>query len=374
MRFHLTRAQAHDLAWAKPMREVAGLVGTSDVGLAKALRSAGIPVPPQGYWNRVAAGKAENRIALAPQDLGTPLYVHIPGQLKAPVRALIAGEPGQLTEQEETEPLDVLSDRFRKRLGKLDVSQFRTRHPEILRVMSNAERVNARNKGSIWGPILDGPQEERRLQFINALLGAAETYGSGGYLRCSHEHIDVHLTFGGLTVSMEVRHRDAAKQQLEIVLEHHGYGPAPKGWMDSPSAPLENRFTDIVVEIAQFGMLMRRRIDEQSKQQAEREAVRLADISRKSRIAEEEAKKAAKLEAKEHAVKALIGIAENKQKADTIRELLAELSTDPELPSSDEMRAWRAWAVAQADALDPLRNGDLKRLMVLTLDAATESE
>jgi hypothetical protein len=39
------------------MRTVAADLGLSDVGPKKAAEKAGIPTPPQGHWNRVAAGK-----------------------------------------------------------------------------------------------------------------------------------------------------------------------------------------------------------------------------------------------------------------------------------------------------------------------------
>jgi hypothetical protein len=43
--------------WSAPMRTVAADLGLSDVGPKKAAEKAGIPTPPQGHWNRVAAGK-----------------------------------------------------------------------------------------------------------------------------------------------------------------------------------------------------------------------------------------------------------------------------------------------------------------------------
>lgn len=46
-----------DFAWSAPMRELAKKVGLSDVGLKKLLKAQGISTPPQGYWNRVHAGK-----------------------------------------------------------------------------------------------------------------------------------------------------------------------------------------------------------------------------------------------------------------------------------------------------------------------------
>jgi len=44
-------------AWSAPMRDLAAKVGLSDVGLKKLLRAHGIITPPQGYWNKIKAGK-----------------------------------------------------------------------------------------------------------------------------------------------------------------------------------------------------------------------------------------------------------------------------------------------------------------------------
>lgn len=46
-----------DFAWSAPMRDLAAKVGLSDVGLKKLLKANGVVTPPQGYWNRVHAGK-----------------------------------------------------------------------------------------------------------------------------------------------------------------------------------------------------------------------------------------------------------------------------------------------------------------------------
>lgn len=44
-------------AWSAPMRDLAAQIGMSDVGLKKLLSSYDIAPPPQGYWNKVHAGK-----------------------------------------------------------------------------------------------------------------------------------------------------------------------------------------------------------------------------------------------------------------------------------------------------------------------------
>jgi len=51
----LTRQQLYDLVWSKPVR---------DVALAKRCRAVRVPIPPRGYWARVAAGQKPRRPTL----------------------------------------------------------------------------------------------------------------------------------------------------------------------------------------------------------------------------------------------------------------------------------------------------------------------
>ena len=46
----LSRQDLYELAWSKPMVELAQDFGISNVALAKRLRKLGIPLPGRGYW------------------------------------------------------------------------------------------------------------------------------------------------------------------------------------------------------------------------------------------------------------------------------------------------------------------------------------
>lgn len=52
----LSREELYELVWSKTMRDAAATIPMSDVGLKKECRRRGVPVPPQGYWNKVRAG------------------------------------------------------------------------------------------------------------------------------------------------------------------------------------------------------------------------------------------------------------------------------------------------------------------------------
>jgi hypothetical protein len=58
-----SRRQLYDLVWSKPMRDAAADVGMSDVGLKKICLRHRVPVPRQGYWNKVNAGQKPKKRA-----------------------------------------------------------------------------------------------------------------------------------------------------------------------------------------------------------------------------------------------------------------------------------------------------------------------
>src|SRR5438105_4806137 len=61
--------------WAEPLRTVAASYGISDAGLRKICKRLGIPVPPLGYWAKVAAGKRPRMTALPSAFKGDTRYV-----------------------------------------------------------------------------------------------------------------------------------------------------------------------------------------------------------------------------------------------------------------------------------------------------------
>lgn len=139
MTFLLTRQQAFDLAWSRPIRDLASLLGVSNVALSKSLTKAGIPTPQRGYWNKLAAGQRVTRPKLQPADLGTPMKVWISGELNN--EGIINGEPGV---EISHPPLDELEQRFRAKIGSVPIPRLDRPHPDIRRMIDRADRQEAR--------------------------------------------------------------------------------------------------------------------------------------------------------------------------------------------------------------------------------------
>lgn len=53
----MTRQDLYDLVWSKPITHIAKELGMSDQGVRKHCLKADIPLPPRGYWAKIAHGK-----------------------------------------------------------------------------------------------------------------------------------------------------------------------------------------------------------------------------------------------------------------------------------------------------------------------------
>ena len=67
MRAKLTREELYDLMWSTPVAKVAKELGVSGVALAKRCKRVAVPLPPRGYWARIAAGQKIPKPPLPPE-------------------------------------------------------------------------------------------------------------------------------------------------------------------------------------------------------------------------------------------------------------------------------------------------------------------
>ena len=67
-RLTLSRDDLYELAWSKPISELAKDFGISDVALARRCKRLGVPVPGRGYWARVDAGQKPYRPKLPERE------------------------------------------------------------------------------------------------------------------------------------------------------------------------------------------------------------------------------------------------------------------------------------------------------------------
>lgn len=373
-------------AWSAPMRELAQRVGISDVGLKKLLRLQGIITPPQGYWNKVHAGKdvpappeppprgpgANGRVRLDGRFCG-----HVPEAGRMPV-------DGPFDSTRVPENLEELRRLERKALGKVTVPRDLARpHPGLSDVLGREEKRRAKFEKNEWAwdrPKHDHPLARRQLRIADGLLKALAKRDHQGSLCESETGFELVATVGdmGLTLTIEQipdRRRASIQMDDRQVRELPASTPLKIGlrrswrrgesteWKDEAKARLEPRLADIVASVIVAGEAAFRR-----------SLVEAVEAERQQRAWQEEEwrREIARLE--EQRLADLRSSGELLRQAEEIRILVARVEkamlqgSAPSI-SRERVACWKTWALAQADALDPVVSLQvLKHLHVPELD------
>lgn len=353
-----TRQALYDRVWAKPMRTVAAELGVSDVGLAKACRAAGVPTPPRGYWARKQHGKSlPPRPALPPRPNRPDRVVIAPAPPKpAPSEAVLTAADVAA----QMPPIAVPED-------------LRGAHPLVRGWLAQAEARRREWRRLGWNTAqledLSAPLAQRRLRLTSALLKALAarklelgedqqwlTVGRG------EDRVGFRLYERG-----RVEHRAATADELRWQPERKTVrATVPAGdlvlkvreWSDLPSeykelrAPLEAQLATIVANL-EAGVAEQARLRTARTEAAVRQAA--ADAERR--------KWAAYREAQEVLRQKLLAQAGRRAQAEAVRAYVAAADASAAAQGED-YAGWRAWALAEADALDPLKDGStpFKRL------------
>jgi hypothetical protein len=87
----LTRQELYEKMWLRPAISLAEEFGISGRGLGKICSRFEIPVPPRGYWAKLAAGKRVSRAPLPTAKSDVPSEILIQPSPEAPA----SGDPRQ---------------------------------------------------------------------------------------------------------------------------------------------------------------------------------------------------------------------------------------------------------------------------------------
>ena len=187
MQQRVTRQELYDLAWSEPMRTLAKRFGISDVALAKTCRQMHMPTPPQGYWNKKAAGKPAMRLALPPRPVGLDDTVVLAGgrhgryyQHSLSQEEILGPVPPAPT---FAETMDDIRERLDAMLPKVPVPrELGLPHPAVAKLLKRDDDKRERQKGlsyiSSWDtPLYDSPIQRRRLRLLSAIFQALTKQG-----------------------------------------------------------------------------------------------------------------------------------------------------------------------------------------------------
>jgi hypothetical protein len=361
-------------AWSAPMRELAKKVERSDVGLRKLLQGYGVPIPPQGHWNRVHAGQRVTQPPKAPTrkpgerpywviDTAFEPYVELAPELHPDGPFAAPGIP---------EDLDDLHALELAALGRVTVPRdLSSAYAWLSELLKKEERRRVKKAASPYswteGARFEGAMNVRRLRLLNGLMLALSRRGHGGIVHETYDRrLEIELRVGGtgLQATLEPSNERAAYHNqrqddalpgttpLSFKLVPRHDGSAAAAWSDTKDSKLETRLAEIVASIIVEGeRVFRRQIREAIERQEAH--LRWLEQERQKRIAAAQAKR----------VEELKRSGEMLRQAEDIRALIARVQVaiagGAELVPADKLSAWEVWAGAYADSLDPIKTGQV---------------
>jgi len=289
----IRRDDLYKAVWSKPIGTLAQEWGISDVGLAKACRKTGIPLPGLGYWAKVAVGrvaappplKGDHDIEVSFQGDPSLRKVELHPDGKALVARAADGIDQWLAEAKEDPP----------RLGKWTARTAKalSRKPDqsgLLTATGKAFHVR----------ISEGTRD-RAISILNVVELALEKAGMRWAIS-EQEHAVVGTLYGE-TVSFSLEERYSRTEHIErdpkyswadkktytceftgdLVLKIHGWYDGRKSWADGKTQRLIQKLPEVIEGfIAAADGLRRKRLEieernrrwaEEARLRAERERV-----------------------------------------------------------------------------------------------------
>jgi hypothetical protein len=381
---HFTRKQLYEIVWAEPIRGLAQRFGISDVGLAKACRKAGIPLPPRGFWAKHKAERSPPQPPLPPRSPGMRDEVTVgKGQDRYWQSHLSEAEIlGPLPSPPEfDEPISEIRDRVKVQIGKLRVSNsFVKVHPVISQLLTEDELRREKQRNSPYpvysnAPLFDTPLERRRLRILSALFFGIGRAGGKSLIR-GREAKEVEVKIGEqyMNLAFERMHdkrkapSDGHIQQKALRFEIKAFGVESEGnlfWQDDETGSLERKILDIAIEIVVAGEIQYRA---SCQRQYQWRVQRRTHLKEEIRQRKEEAVRQAlkrKAENEKRQIDELLTAASALRQANEIRNYVSVVRATSVTSDSVELRAeidaWTDWALAQADRIDPIVSGSFRK-------------
>jgi hypothetical protein len=360
-----TRQQLHDLVWSGPMRDVSKKLELSDNGLRKHCVKAFVPLPPQGYWNKLKAGHKVKTIPLPPRPPGISDAITFgKWDYRQQERQLRESEP---VAPVFDEPIEALRERVSRNLGVAVASKnLSPPHAAFRRQVEDDARQAAQSR---WHtPIFDKPLEKRRLRILQGLFYALSRLDCWATVQ-GRETRTIYIGVGSQNVSVALeraaqRRRSSDANEVErlkfSILKGYGTDVERISWVDTEEQALETQLSTIAAEIIVTGEMQYREhvvwVYEDSVRR--REEMRQDEIRRKLEAEKAEREQLIKLEA--NRLKRLTDSAENYHRAQTIRSFVSTVIGMPIADADpDQVARWREWALLQADKLDPIATGKI---------------
>ncbi len=378
----MSRQELYDLVWSEPMTSIAHRYGISDVAFKKICAKALIPTPDRGYWAKKEAGKSTIQRPLPDRAPGQNDQVVVSGGDRYWYGGYVDAELlGPLPDPPQfREPIEELRDRVARRIGKVSVPrEISVWATPIERLLAADDKRREKQRDSAYpsswnNPIFDSLFERRRLRILNGLASAIAKISGLLYIH-GKEGRNVGFRVGdqAVSISLDVPTKPGQENDSviwwprpdhgEMVLSIRAEGNSTttqKRWMTDTSGKLESKLTEIAIEIVVAAEIQYRERSARNFEWRVKQKARLEEAARKREREEEQAERERRERIEQSRVDRLLRDAIALRQARDIRiyvETMRQIKSTDHTVSATDLNKWCAWALAQADRIDPA-NGD----------------
>lgn len=361
-----TRKQIYDLVWSKPLSKLAVEFGISDQGLAKACRRCNVPLPPVGYWQKLAHGKHVDQPRLENDQFGDEAIVEVAAGVKMRPKAA---------------PIPSLGHRKQKTLQPPQTSIEKPAAPHSM-LAQVQKAFNKAKKPDEFAFINVGPfkiraapmHSERIIALLSAILAAAvsenweiRTTKDGGWeLLASDARIELAINENTRKVPhiptpAEIRdHRryswndipefdHVPSGEMKLTITNGTYLGVRTNWSDGKKQTLESVLPGLVEGISIVGAALYTRRLEREEREREWELQRQQEAERQ------------RLKQIQHTRFAILKEQANQHhEAEILRAYVGKVKLKlTSLPPDhwSDVEKWVGWAESSIEQLDPLSSG-----------------
>lgn len=340
----LTRQELYDQVWSHPLTELAKRYLLTDNGLRKICSKHAIPIPQNGYWQKVKAKKTVIVAKLPKNYTGSET-------IELPLRSEQNNQPSALSLQ-LARTKEITSDPK----APLVVTDHLVKPHNLVRntkeywALKDSGRKND-EKIDTLSIRVEKPNRKRALLFMNALIKLLE-YRGHAIEKGNYWGTEAMVKGIGIPIYL----REATKRiPGKAIYDTSEYIPTGEFVLKIGKYSGEKEFKDGVAKIET--ML--------TKIVAKLEIIAEKELEWKERSRINEERRAAEQKVKEELIhrkqkeqqdfEALVVNAEKYQKAQTIRTYIAAVQAKhPASERNEEMQKWIDWATKKADWYDPL--------------------
>lgn len=349
----LTRQELYDLVWENPLSKLAKKYNLSDNGLRKVCKKLDIPLPKNGYWQKIQYNKKVSKEKL---PVNNTVETSITLKFRDNSETIINGEGNELN-QLTKELQNVLKDTivFPEKLTKphqliIDAkNDLKTKEPSYQHNI-----IGLLNTSSGILNITVAPQSVKRaLLFMDVFIKALQKRGHKITVKEGTKIVIDNIEMGiGLRERLKRKivkgtYYDSTELYPSNVLSLSLYVYPAKDWTDTNTSKLEDKIPNIIAKLELQAIEEKRKAIERELWHIEYERQRKIEEDFKARKEQEKIK-----------TKKLFSDAEKFDKATIYRNYIAttEQKAIRENNLTEELKDWIKWANEKADWFDPFTN------------------